>query len=240
MTVSGDQWPIFLYSGYNFDPEDPWDGLFRSSILVSVSWYLFAETLRTNPAYSQAYKYIFTSPSSVEKEPKATRSGNARIHGMTSVTLPSIAYVATQVSSSIVLFLWLTTPRPGTVRIELIAGVFEDGLENRFWTLLQFCPGFIRWCWWVGRDRQASYLVESVISSNLSMKPDLIVNTGRYFLATLQHSVPSTRIAPWRRLERGAPLWNRERLMLRAVFSGLTSYIFDVGWTINFIILSVR
>ena len=47
----------------------------------------------------QAYKYIFTSPSSVEKEPKATRSGNARIHGMTQVTMPSIAYVATQVNN---------------------------------------------------------------------------------------------------------------------------------------------
>jgi len=46
----------------------------------------------------QAYKHIFTSPSSVEKEPKATRSGNARIHGMTRVTPPSIAYVATQVN----------------------------------------------------------------------------------------------------------------------------------------------
>ena len=46
----------------------------------------------------QAYKHIFTSPSSVEKEPKATRSGNARIHGMTQVTPASIAYVATQVS----------------------------------------------------------------------------------------------------------------------------------------------
>jgi hypothetical protein len=44
----------------------------------------------------QAYKHIFTSPSSVEKEPKATRSGNARIHGMTCVTRSSIAYVATQ------------------------------------------------------------------------------------------------------------------------------------------------
>jgi hypothetical protein len=46
----------------------------------------------------QAYKYIFTSPSSVDKEPKATRLGNARIHGMTRVTMPSIAYVATQVN----------------------------------------------------------------------------------------------------------------------------------------------
>jgi hypothetical protein len=45
----------------------------------------------------QAFKHIFTSPSSVDQEPKATRSGNARIHGMTSVTPASIAYVATQV-----------------------------------------------------------------------------------------------------------------------------------------------
>jgi len=47
----------------------------------------------------QAYKHIFTSPSSVDKEPKATRSGNARIHGMTKVTAASIAYVTTQVNS---------------------------------------------------------------------------------------------------------------------------------------------
>jgi len=48
----------------------------------------------------QAYKHIFTSPSSVEKEVKATRSGNARIHGMTRVTPASLAYIATQVHIS--------------------------------------------------------------------------------------------------------------------------------------------
>jgi hypothetical protein len=37
MLVSGDNWPIFLYHGYNYDPKDPWNGLFRSSLLVSVS-----------------------------------------------------------------------------------------------------------------------------------------------------------------------------------------------------------
>jgi hypothetical protein len=46
----------------------------------------------------QAFKHVFTSPSSVDQEPKATRSGNARIHGMTQVTPASVAYVATQVS----------------------------------------------------------------------------------------------------------------------------------------------
>lgn len=37
MAVSGDQWPLFLYAGYTYDPEDPWNGLLRSGLLVSVS-----------------------------------------------------------------------------------------------------------------------------------------------------------------------------------------------------------
>ena len=37
MAVTGDQWPIFLYHGYTYDPDDPWNGLFRSAILVLVS-----------------------------------------------------------------------------------------------------------------------------------------------------------------------------------------------------------
>ncbi|KAG1767596.1 hypothetical protein EV702DRAFT_1182097 [Suillus placidus] len=73
--VTGDQWLLFLYADYHYDPEDPWNGLL----------------------YLQAYKHVFTSPSSIDREPKATRSGNAQIHGMTRITLPSIAYIATQI-----------------------------------------------------------------------------------------------------------------------------------------------
>ncbi|OJA19938.1 hypothetical protein AZE42_08047 [Rhizopogon vesiculosus] len=32
--VTGDQWPLFLYADYHYDPEDPWNGLFRSALLV--------------------------------------------------------------------------------------------------------------------------------------------------------------------------------------------------------------
>jgi len=78
LAIRGDQWPLLLYENEKYDPEDPWNGLFRNHLLV---W---------------AFKHIFTSPSSVEKEVKATRSGNARIHGMTRVTTASLAYVATQ------------------------------------------------------------------------------------------------------------------------------------------------
>ncbi|KAG1852374.1 hypothetical protein C8R48DRAFT_749840 [Suillus tomentosus] len=79
MMVCGDQWPVFLYAHHIYDPEDPWCGLLRSRLLV------------------YAYKHVFTSPSSVDREPKATRSGNARLHGMNSVTIASLAYIATQV-----------------------------------------------------------------------------------------------------------------------------------------------
>lgn len=42
---------------------------------------------------------MFTSPSSVDhNDPKATRSGNGHIHGMTSIMTGSLAYIATQVS----------------------------------------------------------------------------------------------------------------------------------------------
>ncbi|KAG2059415.1 hypothetical protein BDR06DRAFT_979945 [Suillus hirtellus] len=84
--VCRDQWPIFVYAHYTYDSEDLWSSLLRSRLL--------------------AYKHIFTSPSSVEKEPKATQSGDARLHGMNLVTIASIAYIATQIqfalSSSLV------------------------------------------------------------------------------------------------------------------------------------------
>jgi hypothetical protein len=37
MSVSGDQWPMFVYSNLAYDPDDPWNGLFRNQILVWVS-----------------------------------------------------------------------------------------------------------------------------------------------------------------------------------------------------------
>ena len=53
---------------------------------------------------SKAYKHVFTLPSLVEKEPKAMRSGNTGIHGMTSVTPASIAYITTQVRDARALY----------------------------------------------------------------------------------------------------------------------------------------
>jgi hypothetical protein len=103
MLVCGDQWPIFLYAHHAYDPEDPWCGLLRSRLLVYVSAHSFFRYFIHYRVFSQAYKHVFTSPSSVDREPKATRSGNARLHGMNSVTIASLAYIATQVRRALIL-----------------------------------------------------------------------------------------------------------------------------------------
>ncbi|KAG1907207.1 uncharacterized protein F5891DRAFT_1230570 [Suillus fuscotomentosus] len=113
MSVCGDQWPIFLYAHYTYDVDDPWCGLLRSHLL--------------------AYKHIFTSPSSVDKEPKATQSRNAQLHGMGSVTIASMAYIATQVrfalSSSSVFSRTNTTTDSETFYHSLL-DLFEDPDES--------------------------------------------------------------------------------------------------------------
>ncbi|KAF8835988.1 hypothetical protein BDN67DRAFT_992258 [Paxillus ammoniavirescens] len=80
--VAGDQWPVMLYANYTYDPEDPWNGLLHSRLLVS------------------AFKHIFTSPSSVNQEPKATRSRNACIHGMHCITKALVAYARFALTSA--------------------------------------------------------------------------------------------------------------------------------------------
>jgi hypothetical protein len=38
--VRGDQWPMLVYADQEYDPEAPWEGLFRSWILVWVRTHL--------------------------------------------------------------------------------------------------------------------------------------------------------------------------------------------------------
>ncbi|KAI0710854.1 hypothetical protein C8Q76DRAFT_694848 [Earliella scabrosa] len=76
LIVTGDQWPIFIYANETFDPNNPWQGLFRGRLLLN------------------GFNHIFNSPSSVDNIGRSTRAGNAQIHGMREVTPASIAYVA--------------------------------------------------------------------------------------------------------------------------------------------------
>jgi hypothetical protein len=40
MAVRGDQWPLLVYANQEFNCEAPWDGLFRSELLVWVRRHL--------------------------------------------------------------------------------------------------------------------------------------------------------------------------------------------------------
>ncbi|KAG2354502.1 hypothetical protein BDR07DRAFT_1454097 [Suillus spraguei] len=117
MSVCGDQWPIFLYAHHIFDAEDPWCGLLRNRLL--------------------AYKHIFMSPSSVNKEPKAMWSGNAHLHSMNCVTITSIAYIATQVRqcvfalSSSSVFTWTDTTMDSETFYHSLLDLFKDPDESK-------------------------------------------------------------------------------------------------------------
>ncbi|KAG1879046.1 hypothetical protein F4604DRAFT_1880062 [Suillus subluteus] len=114
--VCGDQWPVFLYAHYTYDAEDPWCGLLRSRLLIC------------------AYKHVFTSLSSVDKDPKATRSGNARLHGMNCVTIASIAYITTQVRfslSSSSVFSRTDTSMDSETFYHSLLDLFEDPDESK-------------------------------------------------------------------------------------------------------------
>ncbi|KAG1844471.1 hypothetical protein F4604DRAFT_1516009, partial [Suillus subluteus] len=116
MLVCRDQWPVFLYANHTYDADDLWCGLLRNRLLVS------------------AYKHIFTSPSSVDKEPKATQSGNARLHGMNAVTTTSIAYIAMQVQfalSSSSVFSWTDTTTDSETFYHSLLDLLEDPDESK-------------------------------------------------------------------------------------------------------------
>ena len=109
LAVSGDQWLLLVYIKGAYDPEVPWDGLFRNELLIWVSCtYLFLTCIYCLFWCEQAFKHIITSSSSVEKEVRATRSGNTCIHVMTCVTMASLAYIATQIHLPVTPFLHYT------------------------------------------------------------------------------------------------------------------------------------
>jgi hypothetical protein len=42
LAVSGDQWPTFLWAGHKYNRDDPWKGLLKGQLLISVkSFVLF-------------------------------------------------------------------------------------------------------------------------------------------------------------------------------------------------------
>src|ERR1700733_7490622 len=68
MAVAGDQWPVFIYESYNYDPDNPWTGLLRSSLLLTV------HILNMNPHHSFQLVFIRLSSISSPHQAQFTRS----------------------------------------------------------------------------------------------------------------------------------------------------------------------
>ncbi|KAF8525411.1 hypothetical protein JB92DRAFT_2702153, partial [Gautieria morchelliformis] len=72
-------WPLLLFDEETFNIEDLITSFLRNEMLV------------------RGWRLIFQGPSTVDGQAsrKATKCGNAHINGMTQVTVPGLAYVAT-------------------------------------------------------------------------------------------------------------------------------------------------
>lgn len=80
--LSGDHWPSFVFENYALGRGNPWEGFFRSSLLV------------------MAYKHIFSTPTSPRNstcQPDSHGRNEFIQHDLNQVTLPELAYVAAQV-----------------------------------------------------------------------------------------------------------------------------------------------
>jgi hypothetical protein len=108
--VTAHSWPTFLYAGNKCNADDIEEGLFRNGMLVKVSLATSSDFIWCK--HSQAFKYLFTSPTSANDDANdppqppakrakrnlgATRSHVASLIGMRSMTPRAIAYVAVQV-----------------------------------------------------------------------------------------------------------------------------------------------
>lgn len=114
--VTAHSWPLFLYASNRCFVDDIEKGLFKSGLLVKVCSSFVLNLLSLT--CGQAFKFIFTSPTSAievpintstngapppkrsKKSAGATRSHVASLIGMRRVTPRSIAYVALQVCSA--------------------------------------------------------------------------------------------------------------------------------------------
>ncbi|TEB28542.1 hypothetical protein FA13DRAFT_1594372, partial [Coprinellus micaceus] len=135
--------PRFLFQDYVYDPENPWEGLLRSSLLES------------------AFKHVFTSPSSAmasesgSASNRCTKSSNAHIHGMRYVAVASITYIATQVRfalSSTATFSRTDTVTDSEYFYFLLIDLLDDPEEYEEVTSL---------IWWWNQQIFPSYISET-------------------------------------------------------------------------------
>ena len=163
LQVSGDQWPIFLYADYTYDSEDPWNGLLRSGLLVSVS-------LNDERSGFSCWPILLTEGVQTRLHiPELRRSGtqgNAFWEcpypwdALDYKGIPCLCRYTGMGKGDFCLF--LTHFSVGPLCIDFSSGVFLDWPCHGFRAFLQLYFGLT---WWPGRkrwSRPADGMVESV------------------------------------------------------------------------------
>ncbi|TFK17646.1 hypothetical protein FA15DRAFT_604673, partial [Coprinopsis marcescibilis] len=96
--IPGDAWPTFCFKDYVYNSKDPYEGLLKSDLLVTIkpvhSIYKYSWLKSSN---SQAYQTIFFGANSHKDNSRTACKGYAKLYGMRSVSIPSLVYSAAQV-----------------------------------------------------------------------------------------------------------------------------------------------
>ena len=155
ITVAGDQWPLLVYADCAYDPEEPWEGLFRNKLLVWVRpWPLTSKYSQlTNLQLTGIQAYIYFPelgwPGSQgnkvwERSHSRYDTGNDRVtcvccHASTSLEPGNDCS--------------LNCNLPASIRSIICVGVLSIRHFNGLWKILCHCIGIFRRSGRKGRSR---------------------------------------------------------------------------------------
>lgn len=81
MAVAGDQWPIFVYEKREYDESEPWSGLFRGTILVTVMFILYNLLLHGFHSYLTVFRVLSTYSPLLVPSKMTARPRDRETHG---------------------------------------------------------------------------------------------------------------------------------------------------------------
>jgi len=220
---------MFLYQGNLYDAENPWKGLFRSSILISVSSFpFFGDTVASWISHTGLQTRFHVTKLcwkgvkgySLRKCPYPWHDSRDtcvdRLYRYSGMTFLPIC-------------LWMLRYLAGSVRTLIITRVLANGYGNRLRAVLHQCS---RSLWRRRRERrgQWSYGVVESVSHLLSMQHRAERCVVGYFLHHRRPSAPLPRTARLRGLRRKG---QRQRLqrwqwrsVIRFIYYSIMQYIY--------------
>ena len=160
--VAGDQWPVFLYANYTYDPEDPWNGPLHNGLLVSMSlstivqltlWWLLSGRLSST-----------SSPCRVQSTKNLKQHDLGMRTFMACMLSPKLHWLMLQLRCVLpfTYIVPLILVNTGPIFAHIHSSFLSYGSCHRFWAFLQQYPRSLGQLWWEGWSWSVVDLVESV------------------------------------------------------------------------------